>query len=73
MTEEMKILITRRNYLKNQIKKAEELRKKTAALLEKSRRKRNTIRGIKIMLYTILGILGTYISFCLGWVCFGWG
>lgn len=48
MTEEMKILITRRNYLKNQTKKAEELRKKTAALLEKSRRKRNTIRGIKI-------------------------
>ncbi len=71
MTEEMKILITRRNYLKNQTKKAEELRKKTAALLEKSRRKRNTIRGIKIMLYTILGALGTYISFCLGWVCFG--
>ena len=66
MTEEMKILITRRNYLKNQTKKAEELRKKTAALLEKSRRKRNTIRGIKIMLYTILGVLGTYISFCLG-------
>ena len=29
MTEEMKILITRRNYLKNQTKKAEELRKKT--------------------------------------------
>ena len=56
MTEEMKILITRRNYLKNQTKKAEELRKKTAALLEKSRRKRNTIRGIKIMLYTILGL-----------------
>ena len=73
MTEEMKILITRRNYLKNQTKKAEELRKKTAALLEKSRRKRNTIRGIKIMLYTILGVLGTYINFCLGWVCFGWG
>lgn len=71
MTEEMKILITRRNYLKNQTKKAEELRKKTAALLEKSRRKRNTIRGIKIMLYTILGVFGTYISFCLGWVCFG--
>lgn len=71
MTEEMKILITRRNYLKNQTKKTEELRKKTAALLEKSRRKRNTIRGIKIMLYTILSVLGTYISFCLGWVCFG--
>ncbi len=71
MTEEMKILITRRNYLKNQTKKAEELRKKTAALLEKSRRKRNTIRGIKIMLYMILGVFGTYISFCLGWVCFG--
>ena len=67
----MKILITRRNYLKNQTKKAEELRKKTAALLEKSRRKRNTIRGIKIMLYMILGVFGTYISFCLGWVCFG--
>lgn len=32
MTEEMKILITRRNYLKNQTKKTEELRKKTAAL-----------------------------------------
>ena len=71
MTEEMKILITRRNYLKNQTKKAEELRKKTAALLEKSRRKRNTIRGIEIMLYMILGVFGTYISFCLGWVCFG--
>lgn len=71
MTEEMKILITRRNYLKNQTKKAEELRKKTAALLEKSRRKRNTIRGIKIMLYTILVVLGIYISFFMGWVCFG--
>lgn len=67
----MKILITRRNYLKNQAKKAEELRKKTAVLLEKSRKKRNTIRGITIMLYTVLGALGFYISFFMGWVCFG--
>ncbi|WP_071026040.1 hypothetical protein [Peptoniphilus raoultii] len=71
MTEEMKILITRRNYLKNQAKKDEELKKKTAVLLEKSRKKRNTIRGITIMFYTGLGVLGIYISFFMGWVCFG--